>query len=57
MLKERCNRSRTSQKRKPKRQAIVVTNENRIKSGGFRKEEWTHLPFGRESLQATSKVR
>ena len=41
----------------PKSKAIVVANENRTKSGGFRKEGWTHLPFGRESLQGTSKVR
>ena len=57
MLKERCNRVEPLISDHPKSQAIVVTNENRIKSGGFRKEGWTHLPFGRESLQATSKVR
>ena len=51
MLKERCNRVEPLISDHPKSQAIVVTNENRIKSGGFRKEGWTHLPFGRESLQ------
>ena len=52
MMKGRCEKPK-----KPKSQAIVVANENRTKSGGFRKEGWTHLPFGRESLRGTSKVR